>query len=308
MAKHILDRVAASLRPDARIADCIKTLADAEHELASVDARIAEAEGISTDPSVADADARKASQHADDLRLLKRRLTRGIVELRAAISAKEEARRSDERLAAYAEAKAARDALIERWQAAGEAYAQLIELIADTAANDQLLAKANRALPEGAEHLRSAEVEVRGASDDRWASGDAFTRFTSLELMAFDRPGFAWSLREAELRKINESMRSNAVWHAAAMAKHAAENTPEALAAKAEAEAARYSRYLVKPKRYSGSGRIRVLHRDGVAGIGADPEHLWLDAEQVDAAKASGVAVEPAPLKQQKALTEERVA
>jgi hypothetical protein len=295
MAQHILDRVAASLRPDSRITDCRKTLAAAEQECAAIDGRIAEAERNSTDPSVADEDSREAWQRAEDFRLLKRRLERAIRELRVAITAKEEARRSEERATAYAEAKTARDALTERWRLFGEAYGQFVQLLSETHDNDQLLAIINRALPEGGTRLRSAEVEARGvANEARWPNGEPFRRLTSLEWDNFDRSGFAWSVVEAERRALAAREASAAADHAAVMATRAAENTPKALAAKAAAEAARYSPFTVRQARYSGAGRIRVAHRDGVAGIGDEPATLWLHADQVEAATESGLVVEPA--------------
>ena len=304
MTKHILDKVAASLQKNSRIGDCKRTLAEAETEHAELDTRIAEADRNSTNPSVEDSDARQAVERVNDFRLLQRRLARGIDELRTVIEQKEEARRSEERVTAYSAAKAERDALTERWLKEGaSAYALLIQLIADSHSNDQVISQANRLLPEGAERLRSAELEARGpASEERWQNGEQFTRFTSLEHHRFDRSGFAWSLRERERREIAELANQQANRAATVAAAREAANKPEVLAAKAAAEAARYSRFTVSQARYTGAGRIKCQHRDGLSWIGGeigiDAPILWMHADQVDDARGRGLKVEPAPLKE----------
>ena len=299
MTKDILNRVAASLRPNSRLPDCKRTLTEAETEHAGLEVRIAEADRNASNPSVPDEDARQAVERSNDFRLYQRRLARGIDELRAVVKMKEDARRSEERMTAYAAAKEARDALTMRWDGPGRsAYALLMRLFADTRSNDQAIARANRMLPEGAECLRSAEVEARSSANEaRWRSGDEFTRLTSLDWHNFDRPGFAWSPREAERREIAASINADGARIAAAAAAREAANTPQALAAKAAAEAERVKRYLVSQIRYSGGMVTGVRHARGVSGVDNEPVPLWMDERQVRAAEKLGLKVEIAPLK-----------
>lgn len=321
MAQSLLDRIATCLRPNGRLADCRRTLSDAEKELGGIDRRIAEAERNSTNPSVTADDARLAWERAEEFRLDKRRIARGIDELRRAIALKEEAQHSEERARAYAQAKTSRDALTERWKAFAEPYAQLMQLLAETYENDQLLARINRMLPAGDDRLRSAEVEARGAlNDERWSSGAQFNRLTNLEWDNWGKSGLGWSLRQAERSVLEAQSARDAASAAAKAAAYAAANTPEGRAEAAKAEAERYSRFTVKQTQYNGSGRILVRHRDGIAGIGneghgSEPVKLWLDAAQVAAAKAAGMSLELLPAEESKepeadlseALEEERV-
>lgn len=295
MGRPLLERLALAHKSTSRISDCKRDLAEAEAERSEIEQRIADCERRSEDPSTPDDEAQLAHRQAADWKFHAKRLDRAIADVRETIAAKLADESHVERRKTFEAAEASRDALVERWNALGPVWDGLITLLADTAANDALIAQINRQRPHGEPALRSAELEARGAlNEERWPNsigqgGEPFQRLTALEWPNLTKPGLAWSLREAERRTIAaQTNRDGAVIAAAAAAREAA-NTPEAARAKAEAD--RYAHYRVAQARYGGAGRIRVVHRDGIAGIGNEAANLWLDVGQVDAAKAAGLAV-----------------
>ena len=294
-SKPILERIQAALSPRCRLTDCRTVLADAETELACLDARIAAAERNSTNPSVSNADARLAWEQAQDFRLHKGRLARGIEQLREVIAEKDAAQRSEERLQAYEAVKAEHDILEGEWRDLGPVFERLFDLFDRTIASDARIADINRHLPAGKPRLRSAELDGRGALNDCYfpdaagLRGEQLTRFTERPWML--RPDVAWS-RDQLRAAVNATVNA----FSAASARAQAARSPEVVAAKAEAEAARWTRYEVTQRRYNG-GRVRIDHRGGIAGIGnetgKEAARLWLDERQVEAAKAAGLLIEP---------------
>lgn len=299
MAKRpLLERLALDLKPSGRIPDCERDLSEAIAERGEIDQRIADCELRAENPATPDDDAKLALQQAHDWRFYARRLDRAIADVREAIAAKKADESYLERRKQFEAAKVARDGLLEDWARLGAILDSVASLFARTVENDRLLAQVNQHRPRGEEALQSAEVIARGAlSDTHWPNsigqpGAFLERLTAMEWPAFREPGFAWSQREADRRRLAEADEAARLARAAALAKEAAANTPEARQAKAEAEAARYRLKQLSPIRYRGAGRIPVRHRDGTAGIGAESAQLWMDEKQVAAAKEAGLIVE----------------
>ena len=301
MARSLLERLTLNLKSKSRLADCRRDLAEAEQERAGINGRIADAERISEDPATPDADAELAHRQVADLQFYARRLDRAIAEVRAAIAAREADDGHRARLKEFDEAKAARDALAERWRALAPVWGAMVKLFADTAANDSLLAQVNRYRPGSTAPLLSAEIEGRGALNEaRWPNsigqaGEPFQRLIAMEFPHLDKPGFAWSQRAAKFSAA-ALFSAEGERQAAAAAAREARNTPEALAAKAAAEAERVKRYLVSQIRYSGGMVTGVRHARGVSGVDNEPVALWMDERQVLAAEKLRLKVELAPL------------
>ena len=304
MAKSLLERLALDRRPTGRIADSKRDLAEAVSERAEIDGRIADAERRSEDPATPHDEAELAHRQVADLRFYAKRLDRAITDVRNAIAAKEADAGHHARLKEFDDAKAARDGLTERWQALAPVWGTLVDLFAETAANDTLLAQVNRYRPGGADPLRSAEIEGRGALNEAWwpnsigQAGEPFQRLVAVDWPHLDRPGFAWSQREAERRAIAAQADSDGARSATVAAAREAASTPEAIAAKAKAEAARFKRFLVSQGRYCGTMLKGIRHRDGVSGVDSEPVGLWMVPEQVRAAEKRGLKLELAPLKE----------
>jgi hypothetical protein len=302
MARPLLERLTLDLKPKSRLADCRRDLAEAEQERGQVDERIADAERLSEDPATPHADAELAHRQVADLQFYAKRLDRAIADVRAAIVAREADDGHRARLKEFDEAKAARDALTERWRALAPVWGTIVELFADTAANDALLAQVNHYRPGSTDPLRSAEIEGRGALNSAYwpnsigQAGEPFQRLVAMEFPHLDKPGFAWSQRAAE-RKFSAASLFSAEGErqAAAVAAREARNTPEALAARAAAEAEHVKRYLLSQVRYSGCMVTGVRHRGGVSGVDNEPVPLWLDERQVRAAEKLGLRVDLAP-------------
>ena len=302
MARPLLERLTLNLKPKSRLADCRRDLAEAEQERAGIDRRIADAERLSEDPATPHADAELAHRQVADLQFYAKRLDRAIADVRAAIADREADEGHRERLKEFDEAKAKRDALTQRWRALAPVWGDIVELLASTAANDALLTQVNGYRPGSTAPLLSAEIEGRGALNDAWwpnsigQAGEPFQRLVAMEFPHLDKPGFAWSRRAAKFSAAS-LFSAEGERQAAATAAREARNTPEALAAKAAAEAERVKRYLCRQVRYSGCMVTGVRHRDGVSGVDNEPVALWLDERQVRAAEKLGLKVELAPLK-----------
>lgn len=298
MAKPLLDRIAADLKPAARLADCRRDLAEAEQERADIDARIADAERRSESPSTGEEEARLAHQQAEDWRLYARRLDRGIGDLQHVIAEKEAAQRSEERLGEFTAAQAARDVLVERWRKLGPVFDELFALFADTVANDVLLEHVNRQRPEGSEPLRSAELVARRALNENYwpnsigMNGEPFRRLTHLEWQFLDKPGRAWPPNGRNGLEAATSAIANSLQRA--LATSAASKTPEAIEAQRRREAARWTRYEVSQERYRGYAITGIKHRDGAAAVSQHPVSLWMDERQVAAARKAGLRLEKA--------------
>jgi len=291
MAKPLLDRIAADLKPTGRIADCRRDLAEAEQERAEVSAKIVDAERRASDPSIADADARLSRQQADDWQFHARRLDRGILELRQALAEKEAAEQSAERLNEFADAASERDALVERWRELGAWWDAIAPLLHDTAENDRRLARVNNHRPAGEQRLASAEIVARGALNDSYwpnsigMNGEPFTRLTVMRLPFFGKPGIMWpAAADSIARHLADQV-------GAGLAASALARAPQTIAAAKLREAQRFTRYEVLQACYRGHPVMNVKHRDGAAAVGNKPVMLWMDAGQASAAEKLGLVL-----------------
>src|SRR5690606_40881772 len=86
MAKPLDDRIAAALKPGARLADCETVLADTKAEQARVEAAKAEAEDRRSDPALSSAQAHEADLEVKEAELRLIRLRRAEESLEEVIA------------------------------------------------------------------------------------------------------------------------------------------------------------------------------------------------------------------------------
>jgi chromosome segregation ATPase len=117
---------------------------------------------LSLDPAAAEAAAEADAARAASIRHREKRLQAAITALADKHSAVEKEAEQARRRAAYEAAERERDALAEDLRRHyPRLAAELAALLTRVQENDAALARVNSALPSGADHLASAELEAR---------------------------------------------------------------------------------------------------------------------------------------------------
>jgi hypothetical protein len=279
MAKHISDRIRAAIEPQSRLADVRTVLAEVRKAHQAAIERGATAEEKRDDPTTSASDAAQARLDAEEHKFEARRMARAIQSLEERIT-------SIEAADAARQKKQLRDAIVARRDALAAKLRDRVPPLLDELATLLKELDANNAEIKGS-GLESAEAIARGLP--AFGFGTHPPSLCAIRIPHFGKAGFAWPIDRmaTALARMQETDRQS-------LLRSRAENTPEALAAKAMKEAARYTRYTVEQARYAGHPVGPVLHRDGKVWIHNLPAILHLTDGQVEAARKLGMKVEPA--------------
>lgn len=269
MPQPLDDRIAAALKPLARIVDCETALADVRAEREAVTAAKAAADERRLDPEIPAEDAAEAQLDMQEAELRLSRLDRAEQRLVERIGEKRRAADLAEAVRRYDQIVIRRAQLVEDLKGQGRAALEtLAGLCARIVESDAEIAAVNASLPAGKTQLESAEIEARG-----FAGGPGVKRLRDMTVPYFDRPGLAWPDREGA------HLKRQAILSAA----------QERMQETAQAREASKARYVVTwPHKTATPPLMAVSGMVKVPGIGVETD---LYAEQVDRAQAQGFTV-----------------
>lgn len=279
MAKPLDERIAAAMGEGARAAT-VSGLVD--EVVAAIDAAQAEHDRLDAFSKSATASESEADKAADDASKLARKVIRLTAKRDQLQARHEELLNSDRRRRAIEEHAAAKDRreklVVDLRTDGARIIGELVALVERIKASDDECAAINKAHSYGLEWLDTAEAEARGCSPIFMRGGvSPIPRLVNMKIPTFDATDtseLAWPRPDrplARLQEMESATRRNA-------------------AAKREAEAARWKRYLVEPPLKSAT-MVSVEHRTGKAGIYREPKILSLSPELAKAAQEKGCQV-----------------
>jgi hypothetical protein len=162
---NLSDRIALVLQSEPASAAVEAIISEAKQDLWRVNQSILTARETTLDPLAASPAVTKARKDLDDLTLQQGRLVAALDRLQDSLTAARSREAEGARAAAYEAAKTETDALAAE---IGPEYerltGKLVALLSHIQANEETVARVNRALPQGKPWLLSAEHRVRGAS------------------------------------------------------------------------------------------------------------------------------------------------
>lgn len=185
------DRIAAAFLPGAISTDVEELIANAEAAAASSEEAVEVARAQALDPTLLAEKVQTARQQMEDAAFRRDRLRMAVTKLRDRLQQLKAQEDNERRWQAYEKAKAERDKLVSELKDVYPAYAaRLADLAARIKANDREVDRINlRAVPEGAEWLRSVELvarELKGWNDGT-ATVPRLVRDLRLPTFEYDR-------------------------------------------------------------------------------------------------------------------------
>jgi len=294
MARTYEERLASAFKQGARATYVEEMIAETGELIAATRAAEQQSRARSLDPGIPDADAlaarRLAEEHAFATERLEEKRDRLQGRLRELIESDRAKANASEYEAAAAENAALAQELSDRVPAI---FSELASLFDRIEANDARIEAANQFRPGGSPGLMSAEYVARKTKGQHWPPGNVnpVARLTKIKLPNFDTWGYCWPIdrNAAQRRQIEQAERRR-------LLAYEATKTPEARAAAKAREEARWAKYSVRQEPYLSYAIVQVAHRHGTCTIDGDPTPLWMNAEQVEAARRNGIVVELAPL------------
>lgn len=157
------DHIAIILQSEASSSAVSEVLAQAEAELKDIDTRRAEAKARSLDPLSGPAAVKKARADLDELAFRTDRLGVAVERLKEQLTAARAREAETDRRAAYALARAERDAAADQLRTRYPILAdELAEILSRVIKADADVARVNANRPAGEEHLQAVEQVARG--------------------------------------------------------------------------------------------------------------------------------------------------
>ena len=186
------DRIAAAFLPGAVSTDVEELIANAEAAAASSEQAVEVARAQALDPTLPTEKVQTARQQMEDAAFRRDRLRMAVTKLRDRLQQLKAQEDNERRWQAYEKAKAERDKLVGELKDVYPAYAaRLADLAARIKANDREVDRINlRAVPDGAEWLRSVELVARDLKgwNDGTATVPRIVRDLRLPAFEYDRP------------------------------------------------------------------------------------------------------------------------
>jgi hypothetical protein len=185
------DRIASAFLPGAISTDVEELIANAEAAAASSEEAVEVARAQALDPTLPTEKVQTARQQMEDAAFRRDRLRMAVTKLRDRLQQLKAQEDNERRWQAYEKAKAERDKLVAELKDVYPSYAaRLADLAARIKANDKEVDRINlRAVPEGAEWLRSVELVARDLKgwNDGTATVPRIVRDLRLPAFEYDR-------------------------------------------------------------------------------------------------------------------------
>lgn len=289
MAKPFEERLATALKTDRSNSETLRELiAETQAELARQQEIQSQAEAESVDVTLNGSERDDAAEAAGRARRLATGYADAIGKLQAKLAAKQESERRRRELEEKAAAEAERDELAARFSVeVPDAIKQLTSLFLEIEANESRLQAAGSL-------GRDAEAQARDVPGNYFSSAGPIDRFTKMKIPAWSGPGRAWPLDPG----VQERVRT-AEQHRRQRLEYLEGKSPEAQLAAAEARASEEARWTPCRVFHHRNALIGgVEHRRGKASIDSRQPMfadtvLEMTAEQMQAARAKGLTVEP---------------